>query len=144
MIFWPYHQDVFNLLKEKTQLAGIIGLFLRRRSASGQFIDALKASNHTVLAINAFPKLSASSLLYKLNPGTKVIKDRMQAVDAVLRQWQEGKAKSRVVTIAHAEAMKESCREVPGNAAHARPGAELPARRGTDGHCGSGDPAKAT
>lgn len=23
----PYHQDVFNLLKEKTQLAGIIGLF---------------------------------------------------------------------------------------------------------------------
>lgn len=38
----------------------------------------------------------------------------MQAVDAVLRQWQEGKAKSRVVTIAHAEAMKESCREVLG------------------------------
>lgn len=45
----------------------------------------------------------------------------MQAVDAVLRQWQEGKAKSRVLTIAHSEAMKESCREVLGNAAHARP-----------------------
>ena len=110
----PYHQDVFNLLKEKTQLAGIIGLFCDDAPLLGQFIDALKASNNTVLAINAFPKLSASSLLYKLNPGTKVIKDRMQAVDAVLRQWQEGKAKSRVLTIAHSEAMKESCREVLG------------------------------
>ena len=110
----PYHQDVFNLLNEKTQLAGIIGLFCDDAPLLGQFIDALKASNNTVLAINAFPKLSASSLLYKLNPGTKAIKDRMQAVDAVLRQWQEEKAKSRVVTIAHAEAMKESCREVLG------------------------------
>ena len=110
----PYHQDVFNLLKEKTQLAGIIGLFCDDAPLLSHFIDALKASNPTVLAINAFPKLSASSLLYKLNPGTKAIKDRMQAVDAVLRQWQEGKAKSRVLTIAHSEAMKESCREVLG------------------------------
>ncbi len=110
----PYHQDVFNLLKEKTQLAGIIGLFCDDAPLLSHFIDALKASSNTVIAINAFPKLSASSLLYKLNPGTKAIKDRMQAVDAVLRQWQEGKAKSRVLTIAHSEAMKESCREVLG------------------------------
>jgi general secretion pathway protein A len=45
-----------------------------------------------VLAINAFPKLSASSLLYKLNPGTKESKNRLQAVDAVLHQWQGEKA----------------------------------------------------
>lgn len=110
----PYHQDVFNLLKEKTQQAGIIGLFSDDAPLLAHFSDALKASSGNVLAISAFPKLSASSLLYKLNPGTKAIGNRMQAVDAVLRQWQEGKAKSRVLTIAHCEAMKEGCLEVLG------------------------------
>jgi len=110
----PYHQDVFNLLKEKTQQAGIIGLFSDDAPLLAHFSDALKTSSGNVLAINAFPKLSASSLLYKLNPGTKAIGNRMQAVDAVLRQWQEGKAKSRVLTIAHCEAMKEGCLEVLG------------------------------
>ena len=109
----PYHQDVFNLLKEKPSWRVLSG-FCDDAPLLSHFIDALKASSNTVIAINAFPKLSASSLLYKLNPGTKAIKDRMQAVDAVLRQWQEGKAKSRVLTIAHSEAMKESCREVTG------------------------------
>lgn len=82
----PYHQDVFNLLKEKTQLAGITGLFSDDPLLLGQFSDALKSVNPGVLAINAFPKLSASSLLYKLNPGTKENKNRIQAVDAVLLQ----------------------------------------------------------
>jgi general secretion pathway protein A len=58
----------------------------------GQFSDALKSATPDVLAINAFPKLSASSLLYKLNPGTKESKNRIQAVDAVLHQWQGEKA----------------------------------------------------
>lgn len=108
----PYHQDVFNLLKEKTQRAGIIGLFSNDAPLQGQFNSALKSANAGVLAINAFPKLSASSLLYKLNPGTKESKSRLQAVDAVLRQWQEGKAKAKVLVIAHTEAMKDNCREV--------------------------------
>ncbi|MDX7491402.1 peptidoglycan-binding protein, partial [Serratia marcescens] len=64
----PYHQDVFNLLKEKTQRAGVSGLFCDDARLSGQFSHALKSAMPGVLAINAFPKLSASSLLYKLNP----------------------------------------------------------------------------
>ncbi|MFQ8719452.1 MAG: peptidoglycan-binding protein, partial [Enterobacter hormaechei] len=110
----PYHQDVFNLLKEKTQQAGIIGLFCDDAPLLGHFSDALKTRHSNVLVINAFPKLSASSLLYKLNPVTKESKNRLQAVDAILRQWHEGKAKTRVLVISHAEAMKESCREVLG------------------------------
>ncbi|MDR2262395.1 MAG: peptidoglycan-binding protein [Enterobacter asburiae] len=114
----PYHQDVFNLLKEKTQKAGITGLFNDDANLLGHFSDALKTVNNTVLAINAFPKLSASSLLYKLSPGTKESKNRIQAVDTVLRQWQEEpssrKAKAKILTIAHSEAMKESCLELLG------------------------------
>ncbi|MFH5069876.1 peptidoglycan-binding protein [Enterobacter cloacae complex sp. 2024EL-00215] len=114
----PYHQDVFNLLKEKTQQAGITGLFYHDSHLLDSFSDVLKTSNSAVLSINAFPKLSASSLLYKLSPGTKESKNRIQAVDAVLRQWQEEpssrKAKAKILTIAHSEAMKDNCREVLG------------------------------
>jgi len=114
----PYHQDVFNLLKEKTQRAGMMGLFGDDAQLLGQFSDGLKPGNSSVLAINAFPKLSASSLLYKLSPGTKESKSRIQAVDAVLRQWQEEpssrKANAKILIIAHCEAMKESCRELLG------------------------------
>lgn len=116
--FVPYHQDVFNLLKEKIQQAGITGLFCNDAPLLGQFSDALKSHGRNVLAINAFPKLSASSLLYKLNPGTKESKNRIHAVDAVLRQWQEDpssrKANGKVLVITHVEAMKESCHEVLG------------------------------
>lgn len=108
----PYHQDVFNLLKEKTQQAGIIGLFADDAPLLGQFSDALKTANPDVVALNAFPKLSASSLLYKLNPGTKESKNRIQAVDAVLHQWQGGKTRAKVLVITHCEAMKDTCREV--------------------------------
>ncbi|MCU6215021.1 ExeA family protein [Enterobacter bugandensis] len=110
----PYHQDVFNLLKEKSQVAGIIGLFCNDAPLLGHFSDALKSSLPGAIAINAFPKLSASSLLYKLNPGTKESKSRIQAVDAVLHQWQGGKNRSKTLVIRHAEAMKETCREVLG------------------------------
>ncbi|HDR2161924.1 TPA: peptidoglycan-binding protein [Enterobacter cancerogenus] len=113
--FVPYHQDVFNLLKEKTQQAGITGLFCHDAQLLGQFSDALKANSLAVLAINAFPKLSASSLLYKLNPGTKESHSRIQAVDAVLRQWQDAssrKSSRKVLVISHVEAMKENCRDV--------------------------------
>lgn len=108
----PYHQDVFNLLKEKTQQAGIIGLFADDAPLLGQFSDALKSANPDVFAINAFPKLSASSLLYKLNPGTKESKNRLQAVDTILHQWQGGKTRTKVLVISHTEAMKDTCQEV--------------------------------
>ena len=50
----PYHQDVFNLLKEKTQQAGICGLFSDDTSLLGQFSDALKNSDNRVLASTRF------------------------------------------------------------------------------------------
>ncbi|MBT9426944.1 peptidoglycan-binding protein [Enterobacter oligotrophicus] len=116
--FVPYHQDVFNLLKEKTRTAGITGLFCHDTALLCQFSDALKAACRDVLSVNAFPKLSASSLLYKLSPESKENKSRVQAVDAVLRHWLEEstsrKTKSKVLVISHMEAMKESCREVLG------------------------------
>lgn len=116
--FVPYHQDIFNLLKEKTGQAGITGLFCNDSALLFQYSEALKSSGHDVLSINAFPKLSASSLLYKLNPGSKESQTRLHAVDAVLRQWQEApasrKAKSKVLVISHVEAMKDNCRDVLG------------------------------
>ena len=116
--FVPYHQDIFNLLKEKTQQAGITGLFCNDAPLLGEFSDALKSHSQTVLAINAFPKLSASSLLYKLSPGTKESKTRIQAIDAVIRQWQDAassrKPAGKVVIVSHMEAMKDNCREVLG------------------------------
>lgn len=116
--FVPYHQDIFNLLKEKTRQAGITGLFCDDAALLFQYSDALKSNGHDVLSINAFPKLSASSLLYKLNPESKESKTRLHAVDAMLRQWQEApafrKAKSKVLVISHVEAMKDNCRDVLG------------------------------
>lgn len=104
--FVPYHQDVFNLLKEKTGQAGIVGLFSNDTYLLNQFSDALKGPATQV--VNAFPKLSASSLLYKLNPTTKECKNRLQAVDAILRHWQDEKVKSKVLVISQIQAMKES------------------------------------
>lgn len=87
--FVPYHQDVFGLLKEKCQTTGVTALFSNDSYLAAQFCDALKAHDGTLLAINAFPKLSASGLLYKLNTTTKESKTRIQAIDAVLRQWKD-------------------------------------------------------
>lgn len=51
----PYHQDVFNLLKEKTQQAGIIGLFCDDAPLLGHFSDALKPATVTSLLSMRFP-----------------------------------------------------------------------------------------
>ncbi|MEH0885933.1 peptidoglycan-binding protein [Enterobacter sp. UNJFSC 003] len=110
----PYHQDVFNLLTEKSQQAGITGLFYHDSELLGQFSDALKASSSAVISVNAFPKLSASSLLYKLNPTAKESKNKLQAVDAVLRQWRDARASHKVLVITHAQAMKASGYDVLG------------------------------
>ncbi len=107
----PYHQDVFNLLKEKSQQAGITGLFYHDSELLGQFSDALKSSS-AVVSINAFPKLSASGLLYKLNPSAKESKNKLQAVDAVLRQWRDSRATQKVLVITHAEALKNNSYDV--------------------------------
>ncbi|MET6677165.1 ExeA family protein [Citrobacter amalonaticus] len=116
--FVPYHQDIFNLLKEKTRQTGITGLFCNDAPLLCQFSDALETANRDVLSLNAFPKLSASSLLYKLNPGGKESKNRIQAVDAVLSQWQAAmssrKEKQKVLVISHMQAMKDNCRDVLG------------------------------
>lgn len=116
--FVPYHQDIFNLLKEKTQQTGITGLFCNDAPLLCQFSDALQTTHRDVLSLNAFPKLSASSLLYKLNPGSKESKSRLQAVDAVLNRWQEAvpsrKEKHKVLVISQMQAMKENCRDVLG------------------------------
>ena len=116
--FVPYHQDIFNLLKEKTCLAGITGLFCNDDALLYQYSDALKSAGHDIFTVNAFPKLSASSLLYKLNPGSKESKTRLHAVDAVLHQWREAsvsrKARNKVLVISHTEAMKDNCRDVLG------------------------------
>jgi len=107
----PYHQDVFNLLKEKSQQAGITGLFYHDNELLGQFSEALKASNSAVMTINAFPKLSANSLLFKLNPSAKESKNKRQAVDAVLRQWRDARLSHHVLVITHAQAMKANAVE---------------------------------
>ncbi|MCM7511352.1 peptidoglycan-binding protein [Enterobacter hormaechei] len=109
----PYHQDVFNLLKEKSQQAGITGLFYHDNELLGQFSDALKASSNAVISVNAFPKLSASSLLFKLNPSAQE-KHKRQAVDAIIRQWREAKSSRKVLVITHAQAMKASGYDVLG------------------------------
>lgn len=114
--FVPYHQDIFSLLMDKVKTPGIMGLFSAEPSLNGEFIDNLCARNSAMLAIDAFPKLNASTLLYKLSPATKACKNKIHAVDAVLRQWQSESASRRnqgkLLAIATAEALKDTCWEV--------------------------------
>ena len=113
--FVPYHQDVFGLLKEKCQTTGVTALLSDDSYLASQFCDALKKHDDTLLAINAFPKLSASGLLYKLNTTTKESKTRIQAIDAVLRQWKDEmlsrKTTRKVLVISHIQSMKANCHD---------------------------------
>ncbi len=114
-LFVPYHQDVFGLLKEKCQTTGVTALLSDDSYLASQFCDALKKHDGTLLAINAFPKLSASGLLYKLNTTTKESKTRIQAIDAVLRQWKNEmlscKTTRKVLVISHIQSMKANCHD---------------------------------
>lgn len=109
----PYHQDVFGLINEKSQLPGVTALLSDDAFLTAQFADALKAQNTGMLLINAFPKLNATGLLYKLNTTTKESKTKFQAIDAVLHQWQQEpsarKCKGKVLVISHCQALKASC-----------------------------------
>lgn len=115
--FVPYHQDVFGMLKEKSRTPGIVGLFSDDESLLSQFSRELLAQTAGV-AINAFPKLSASALLYKLNPKNSDAKNRLHAIDAVLRQWHEAFPRCRtqglVLSISAVQAMRDNGWEILG------------------------------
>lgn len=70
-------------------MPGIIGLFSDEPELDNAFVEKLRNGGTPALAINAFPKLSASTLLYKLNPAAKEGKNKIYAIDAILRQWHE-------------------------------------------------------
>lgn len=114
--FVPYHQDVFSLLKERCQCAGITALFSNETYPLIQFCETLKAHTGSGLFINAFPKLSASDLLFKISPITKESKSRIEAIDAVLRQWQteitSHKSNNKVLVISHVQSMKANCQDL--------------------------------
>lgn len=116
--FVPYHQDVYCLLAEKRNVPGIIGFFSDEPELQEQFTHKLGQSESATLAISAFPKLNASTLLYKLNPTVKEAKNRIHAIDAVLRQWHEegrsGKEKGKVLILSSVQAMKENCWDILG------------------------------
>lgn len=103
------------MLKEKCQTAGVTALFSDDSYLTSQFCDALKKHDGTLIAINAFPKLSASGMLYKLNTTTKESKTRIRAIDAVLRQWQDEmlsrKTTRKVLVISHIQSMKANCHD---------------------------------
>lgn len=110
--FVPYLQDVFALLLAKMTLPGIMGLFSTEPELQSEFVENLRSKHPSAQVINAFPKLSANTLLYKLNPATKECKNKMQAIDAVLRRWQDEmpnrRAKGKLLVISAAEAIKDN------------------------------------
>ncbi|MGL4430845.1 MAG: peptidoglycan-binding domain-containing protein [Silvania sp.] len=115
--FVPYHQDVSGMLREKSRTPGVIGLFSDDEPLLSQFSSELLAQT-TGVAINAFPKLSASALLYKLKPDNTDAKNRLHAIDAVLRQWHEAYSSCRthglVLSISAIQAMQDKCWDVLG------------------------------
>lgn len=116
--FVHYHQDIFSLLQEKTNVPGIIGLFSDEPELDNAFVEKLRNGGTPALTINAFPKLSASTLLYKLNPAVKEGKNKIYAIDAILRQWHEEtpsrNKKGKLLILSTAQAMKDNCWDVLG------------------------------
>ncbi len=114
----PYHQDVFGLLDEKSCAPGVVGLFSDDDALLGAFIAELQAQKRAMVTLDAFPKLNASALLYKLNPKAKEDKNRLQAIDAILSLWLDtfptcGK-KGMVLAISAVQALREGGWEVLG------------------------------
>lgn len=116
--FVPYHQDVYALLAEKTGTPGIVGLFSEDAETLSQFTDKLRSSGAPSIAISALPKLSANTLLYKLNPTTKGARNKIHAIDAILQQWLAENAprkhQGKVLIISAAQALKDNCCDVLG------------------------------
>ena len=114
----PYHQDIYGLLQEKTRIPGIVGLFSDDEALLSAFTSELQTQSTAMVTINAFPKLNASSLLYKLNPGAKESKARLQDIDAVLHHWLENypacRKQGMVLCISAVQAMKDNGWEALG------------------------------
>jgi general secretion pathway protein A len=115
----PYHQDVFGLLREKSRVPGIVGLFSDDDALLSALTGELQAQSTAMVTINAFPKLNASTLIYKLNPKAKETKNRLQAIDATLNQWLDAYPACRktgmVLCISAVQAMRDGGWEVLGS-----------------------------
>jgi len=116
--FAPYHQDVFGMLAEKSTVPGIVALFGDDEELLNTFTAHLLAKSAAGVAVNAFPKLNAKGLLYKLSAQAKDASNKIHAIDGVLRQWQEKypscKKSGLVLTVAAVQAMRDNCWEALG------------------------------
>lgn len=116
MFLIPYLQDIFGLLLAKIKTPGMMGLFSAEPELLSAFIENLREQHPCAQTLNAFPKLSGNTLLYKLNPATQTSKNKLHAVDAVLRLWQEEspsrRQKGKLLMISTAEAIKDNCWDV--------------------------------
>lgn len=106
-LFIPYHQDVFSLITEKSTEAGIFCLYSDESMLLEQFSDKLNQSHSSALQINAFPKLSGDTLLYKLNAETAKTKQKISAVDLVIRQWKK-ETGNKLLQISDISALRDS------------------------------------
>ncbi|WP_309578234.1 ExeA family protein [Scandinavium hiltneri] len=102
------HQDVFGLLAEKTRQPGIVGLFSADEALLKQFSHRLSTQVANTHIVNAFPKLSAETLLYKLNPDGQASKNWIQTIDAIFRRWQSQCGKQTVLVISAAQAISDN------------------------------------
>ncbi|MDU2021546.1 MAG: peptidoglycan-binding protein [Leclercia adecarboxylata] len=116
--FAAYHQDVYGMLAEKSTVPGIAALFSDDEDLLATFTGQVLAKSPAGVAINAFPKLNAKALLYKLSANAKDANNRIHAIDAVLRQWHEKypscKKNGLVLAIAATQSMRDNCWETLG------------------------------
>lgn len=103
---------------QRNQPCPIVALFGDDEALLNTFTGHLLANASAGVAVNAFPKLSAKGLLYKLSAQTKEASNKIQAVDAVLRQWHEkypaSKTSGMVVTLSAVQAMRDNGWEALG------------------------------
>ncbi|WP_058911167.1 ExeA family protein [Entomohabitans teleogrylli] len=115
--FVDYHQDVYTLLEEKTRIPGLVGLFSDDETLLKQFTDKLSAGHATTLTVNAFPKLSAETLLYKLNPTAQQAALPVHVIDASLEQWRAratAKKPGALIILNTLHAMRDGCWKILG------------------------------
>ena len=106
------------MLAEKSTVQGIVALFGDDEALLNTFTTHLLAKASAGIAVSAFPKLNAKGMLYKLSSHTRDASNKIHAIDAVLREWQEKypscQKSGMVLTIAAVEAMRDNCWETLG------------------------------
>lgn len=106
------------MLVQTSKVAGIAALFSDDEELLNAFTAALQTASPAAAVINAFPKLNANALLYKLCAATQQSKQRLHAIDAVLHHWLERypscKTHGLVLCISAVQAMRDSGWEVLG------------------------------